>query len=120
MADGRDKTLYNASLPFVDVQIVRTEVSNYFSLSYCGSKGCEIACAHFSFDNRLERLETLYMKASLSFLSGWVDPIISFDGFKRDGGCELAACKCLIGFFNYNASGRNQLLKKLCWIQRVG
>jgi hypothetical protein len=43
--------LYNASISFVDVHIVRTRGSNNFSLSYGGSKrggGFEIACAYFS------------------------------------------------------------------------
>jgi hypothetical protein len=43
--------LYNASLSFVNVHIVRTGGSNNFSLSYGGSKrggGFEIACTLFS------------------------------------------------------------------------
>jgi hypothetical protein len=42
--------LYNASLSLVDVHIVRTGGSNYWYLTYGGSKrggGFEIACAHF-------------------------------------------------------------------------
>jgi hypothetical protein len=49
---GTLDTLYNASLPPVDVHIVRTEGSNHFSSSCGGSKrdgGCEIACAFFSY-----------------------------------------------------------------------
>ena len=43
--------LYTASLPLLDVHIVRTGGSEYFVTSYGGSKkdgGCTKACEHFS------------------------------------------------------------------------
>jgi hypothetical protein len=83
------------SLSLVDVHIVRTGGSNNFSELWWIKEGWRIwniLCSLILLNTRVETWTFVHphFHLGMGVLSGWGDPIASYGGSKRGGGCVIA------------------------------